>query len=211
MFPLFDRFFDANACATAAKIPNMSCTEITLPNSSRAAILLPTNATTIHQQKDNGPGKQLQLASYYPGDPGQPPITECAAGGYFNDDDGDDGDLAATGADCYAIRWWAQTNVGFWTLTPDNLRADPWTVFVTHGDCTVLASIPADQKTPNWPIYVGDQDLDNILDTVLTRFMDNDGKVQADGVINCPTSDGKGGLDMVETTFWIRSSKGIIT
>ncbi|KAK8092592.1 hypothetical protein PG999_014791 [Apiospora kogelbergensis] len=137
MFPLFDRFFDANACATAAKIPNMSCTEITLPNSSRAAILLPTNATTIHQQKDNGPGKQLQLASYYPGDPGQPPY---------------------------------------------------------H------------RKTPNWPIYVGDQDLDNILDTVLTRF-----KVQVDGVVNCPTSDGKGGLDMVETTFWIRSSKGIIT
>lgn len=196
-----------STCATVPKIPNMNCIDYTAPNGTQAAIHIHSNATA-RQQGKGGPGKRLQAATFYPGDPGQAPITECGKGLY---EDGDAyADIAATGADCYTIYSWAQTNVGFWTLTPDNLRADPWTVFIMHGNCALLMKTLNGQM-PNWAIYVGDEDVATLLSVSLSRFMEPNGKLQAAGVFDCPTSNGRGGEDQVPTNWWIRSSVGIIT
>ncbi|KAK8127314.1 hypothetical protein PG984_008422 [Apiospora sp. TS-2023a] len=157
-FLAFTGLCSANTCANSSKIPNMSCIDYTTPNGTQAAIHIHTNATATPQQQQgqSGPGKQLQKATFYSGSPGQAPITECGKGLYEDSDAY--ADTAATGADCYNMMSWAEANVGFWTLTPDNLRADPWTVFLTQGNCALLMQT-FDGEMPNWAIYVGDQDV----------------------------------------------------
>ncbi|KAK7981432.1 hypothetical protein PG988_003670 [Apiospora saccharicola] len=209
-FIAFAGICSASTCASSTKVSNMNCIDYITPNGTQAAIHIHTNttATPNQQQGQPGPGKQLQMANFYPGSPGQAPITECGKGLYEDSDAY--ADTAATGADCYAIWDWAQSNAGFWTLSPDNLRADPWTVFVMTGNCAVLMKT-LDGELPNWPIYVGDEDVATVLNVTLSRFMEPNGMLQATGVFDCPTSDGKGGEDKVPTTWWVRTSLGIIT
>lgn len=202
-------FGSASTCATVPEIPGMSCIDYTTSNGTQAAIHIHANATATpnQQQGQRGPGKQLQMATFYPGSPGQAPITECGKGLY---EEGDAyADTAAWGADCYTMGAWAQANVGFWTLTPDNLRADPWTIFIMTGNCAVLMQT-LDGQMPNWAIYIGDQDVATLL-AVSLSLMGSNGKLQAMGVFDCPTSNGKGGEDKVPTKWWIRSSTSIIT
>ncbi|KAK8079723.1 hypothetical protein PG997_007541 [Apiospora hydei] len=188
----------------------MTCIDYTTPNGTDAAIHIHTNATLARPHPEIGrPGKQLQMASFYPGDPGQSAITECGQSVYQNGDAY--ADTAATGSDCYAVWAWVKANVGFWTLTPDNLRADPWTVFIMQGECALLMTVADGQRRPNWAIYVGNEDVAVILSTVISAYMEANGQLQATGVFNCPTSDGKGGEDKIPTTWWVRNSQGIIT
>ncbi|KAK8050963.1 hypothetical protein PG993_002348 [Apiospora rasikravindrae] len=195
-------FCAASTCATEPEIPNMTCIDYTTPNGTQAAIHIHNSLTASRSHQEQGrPGKQLQMAQFYSGDPGQPAITECGQTVYQNGDAY--APTAATGADCYAVWAWVKDNVGFWTLTPDNLRADPWT-------CALLMTTVDNQK-PSWAIYVGNEDVAVILSTVISAYMEQNGKLQVTGVFNCPTSDGKGGEDRIPTSWWIRNSQGIIT
>ncbi|KAK8091270.1 hypothetical protein PG994_000775 [Apiospora phragmitis] len=193
-----------SVCATAAQIPNMSCVDHTSPNGTQGALYIHSNTTTTQAQ---APGIQRSTAQFYPGDSGQAPITEC--GTAFVQDGRPDA-TSPDATDCVALASWAQSNTGFWTLTPDNLHADPWILVMMYGTCALVMST-VDGEVPRWAIYVGDQDVATTVQSACDKYTDANNKLDAMAVMGCNTSDGKGGEDKVQTKFWIRNSEGINT
>ncbi|KAK8079724.1 hypothetical protein PG997_007542 [Apiospora hydei] len=194
----------SSACATPVPILGMTCTDHTSPTGTQGALYIHSNLTVPAQ----APGDiQRSTASFYPGDPGQPPITEC---GTSLVQDGSPSDGSTDAADCAAIASFAQSHTGFCTLTPDNLRADPWTVVVVYQICALVMTT-LDGAVPRWLIYVGDQDVATAVQSACDKYTSANGKLDATAVLGCNTSDGRGGEDKVQTTFWLRNSAGIIT
>ncbi|KAK7957252.1 uncharacterized protein PG986_006474 [Apiospora aurea] len=189
----------SSACATAVPILGMSCTDHTSPNGTQGALYIHSNLTPRRDPALHG-----QLL---PRRPGPAPITEC---GTSLVQDGSPNDGSPDAADCAAIASFAQSHTGFWTLTPENLRADPWTVVVVYQTCALVMTT-LDGAVPRWPIYVGDQDVATAVQSACDKYTSANGKLDATAVMGCNTSDGRGGEDRVQATFWLRNSAGIIT
>ncbi|KAK8050964.1 hypothetical protein PG993_002349 [Apiospora rasikravindrae] len=179
----------SGACATAAPIPGMTTRLLPPPKPKPPPVSsAPSRAST-------------------PGTRASPPITEC---GTSLVQDGRPDDTSPDATDCAAVAAFAQSHAGFWTLTPDNLRADPWTVVMVYQTCALVMST-LDGAAPRWPIYVGDQDVATAVQSACDKYATQGNKLDATAVLGCNTSNGRGGEDKVQTKLWLRNSVGVIT
>ncbi|EMR68608.1 hypothetical protein UCREL1_4369 [Eutypa lata UCREL1] len=103
------------------------------------------------------------------------------------------GDNVGSWISCLELQQWANDNPGKWTI---NDPADPeyWTALDKWDDCALVVE-------NGTPTYVGNKDVDKLIQYVFFRTGTHMGSVEAKGTLTCT-----GGVTL---NWWLRGSDGL--
>ncbi|KAI1270003.1 putative necrosis-inducing factor-domain-containing protein [Xylariaceae sp. FL1019] len=196
-----------SSCDSAKPYAGMNCIDHTMPNGNMVPIWVNSNSTLDSKgmnsstpQKDGPPGVMMSTAGWFP--TGLDPVNTCHYSVYENDVTSESADAH----DCEAIRDFARSTNGEWTITPQQLEADPWTIIMISDGCALLAQSP---DRPNWSIYIGNVDVGNVTTWAIDHYVSDQGKIEVKGEMGCAAAKGDGTLWYPSVYWWLRNSDGI--
>ncbi|KAI0153198.1 putative necrosis-inducing factor-domain-containing protein [Xylariaceae sp. FL1272] len=194
-------------CDSAKPYAGMSCIDHKMPDGNTVPIWLQSNSTlasgktdSITPEQDGPPGVMMSTAKWtYTG---LDPVNTCRYSVYENDVTSESADAH----DCEAIRDFARSTNGEWTISLQQLKADPWTIIMISNGCALLAQSP---DRPNWSIYIGNVDVGNVTTWAIDHYVSGQGKIEVKGEMGCAAATGSGDLWYPSVYWWMRNSAGI--